>query len=445
MISPAPAAGAPRRAAPSVESPEVAKLFRYWQTRTLIATMFGYAAYYFVRKNLSFAMPGMQADLGITKTDLGLFLTLHGLLYGVSRFVNGMWADRANARYFMVAGLLLSVGANVFFGFSSTVLLLGVAWMINGWVQGMGFPPCCRLMTHWFPPDKLATKMSIWNTSHSIGAWMAAGFGAYVVVTFGWRWCFFGPAILCTVAGIILFILLRDTPSSVGLPEIVVAGATGSHDEDKSSADYKAFVRRHVFGNPAIWWISFANFFVYILRFAVLDWGPTLLKEMKGFSLLHAGGMVIAFEVSGLVGMLLAGWATDRFFGGRGPRTCVFCMIGATAALLLFWQLGATPLVATLCLGLAGFFIYGPQALIGIAAANLATKRAAATAAGFTGLFGYASTLVSGVGLGWLVQTSGWDTAFAALLAMGGLGALMFILAWPAKAHGYSQPHTVGR
>ena len=39
------------------------------------------------------AMPAMQDDLGISKADLGLFLTLHGLLYGVSRFVNGMWAD----------------------------------------------------------------------------------------------------------------------------------------------------------------------------------------------------------------------------------------------------------------------------------------------------------------------------------------------------------------
>ncbi|MBM3855875.1 MAG: MFS transporter, partial [Verrucomicrobia bacterium] len=88
-----------------VDSARLDSLFRYWQIRTLIATMFGYAAFYFVRKNLSFAMPAMQSDLGITKADLGIFLTLHGLLYGVSRFVNGMWADRANARYFMVAGL----------------------------------------------------------------------------------------------------------------------------------------------------------------------------------------------------------------------------------------------------------------------------------------------------------------------------------------------------
>src|SRR3954466_3506790 len=156
--------------------PVISSQFRNWQYRTLVGAMFGYAAFYFLRKNLSFAMPVMEKDLGITKVDLGLFLTAHQLLYGASRFVNGMWADRTSARYFMVAGLLLSVGANVFFGFSSAVLLLGLAWMINGWVQGMGFPPCCRLMTHWFPPEKLATKMSIWNTSHSIGAWVAAIF-----------------------------------------------------------------------------------------------------------------------------------------------------------------------------------------------------------------------------------------------------------------------------
>lgn len=425
---------------PAAEAPGVAAKFRYWQTRTLIATMFGYAAYYFVRKNLSFAMPGMEADLHITKVQLGGFLTAHGLLYGLSRFVNGFWADRANARYFMVAGLMLSVVANVVFGFSSAVLVLGVAWMANGWVQGMGFPPCCRLMTHWFPPEKLATKMSIWNTSHSIGAWTAAAICPLIAVSsFGWRGVFFVPAIICTVAGVILFILLRDSPTSVGLPEIKVEGAKEGDHEDRTSVEYKAFVRKQVFQNPYIWYISFANFFVYILRFAILDWGPTLLKEMKGFSLTNAGFMVIAFEICGIVGMLIAGWATDRFFKGRGARMCVFCMIGASIAMFLFWQLGATLPLATVFLGLAGFFIYGPQALIGITAANLATKRASATAAGLTGLFGYGSTLVSGVGLGYLVEHYGWHTAFGVLLAIGALGTFMFILAWPAKAHGYAQ------
>src|SRR5690606_22899936 len=123
---------------------------------------------------------------------------------------------------------------------------------------------------------------------------------------------------------------------------------------------------------------------------------------------------------------------------GRGARTCVFCMIGAALAMLGFWKLGHTLTSATVFLALAGFFIYGPQALIGITAANLATKRASATAAGFTGLFGYASTIVSGWGLGLLVQRSGWEVAFGALLGIGAIGTFMFILAWSAKAHGYA-------
>jgi OPA family glycerol-3-phosphate transporter-like MFS transporter/OPA family sugar phosphate sensor protein UhpC-like MFS transporter len=126
----------------------------------MIACIVGYALFYFVRKNISIAMPYMNTELGISKTDLGLFLTLHGLIYGLSKFINGMWGDRANARYFLVSGLILCAVTNVLFGLSSSIMALGVFWVLNGWFQGMGVPPCTRLMTHWVVPERLATKMS---------------------------------------------------------------------------------------------------------------------------------------------------------------------------------------------------------------------------------------------------------------------------------------------
>ena len=138
---------------------EIKAQYRYWQRRILFSTIVGYAMFYFVRKNLSLAMPGLGAELGIGKANLGLFLTLHGLLYGVSKFANGFLGDRTNARAFMAVGLLLSAIVNICFGFSSAVLTLGLWWMLNGWVQGMGFPPCARLMAHWFPPKELATPI----------------------------------------------------------------------------------------------------------------------------------------------------------------------------------------------------------------------------------------------------------------------------------------------
>ena len=412
--------------------------FKYWQTRTIIATMIGYALFYFVRKNLSIAMPAMQADLGITKTELGLFLTLHGLIYGLSKFITGFIGDRVNARYFMVTGLVLSAICNVVFGFSSAVLVFGIVWMLNGWFQGMGFPPCARMLTHWVPPRELATKMSVWNTSHSIGAGLVVIVCGYVV-SLGWRWCFFVPSIIALLGAVGVWFTMRDTPQSVGLPALVPEGLTKEEAEhEDTSAEFKAFVRKQVFLNPYIWVIAVANFFVYVIRYVVLDWGPTLLSEWKGVSIEHAGWMVAAFEISGIIGMLAAGWATDRFFGGRSPRVCVFCMGFATLFIFLFWLLDTPPMwLASLLLMAAGFFIYGPQALVGIAAANMATKRAAATAGGFTGLFGYASTLVSGWGLGYLATNYGWSLAISVLIGIGITGTLVFMLAWNAKADGY--------
>ena len=412
--------------------------FKYWQTRTIIATMIGYALFYFVRKNLSIAMPAMQADLGITKTELGLFLTLHGLIYGLSKFINGFIGDRVNARYFMVTGLVLSAICNVVFGFSSAVLVFGIVWMLNGWFQGMGFPPCARMLTHWVPPRELATKMSVWNTSHSIGAGLVVIVCGYVV-SLGWRWCFFVPSIIALLGAVGVWFTMRDTPQSVGLPALVPEGLTKEEAEhEDTSAEFKAFVRKQVFLNPYIWVIAVANFFVYVIRYVVLDWGPTLLSEWKGVSIEHAGWMVAAFEISGIIGMLAAGWATDRFFGGRSPRVCVFCMGFATLFIFLFWLLDTPPMwLASLLLMAAGFFIYGPQALVGIAAANMATKRAAATAGGFTGLFGYASTLVSVWGLGYLATNYGWSLSISVLIGIGITGTLVFMLAWNAKADGY--------
>lgn len=413
--------------------------FKYWQTRTIIATMIGYALFYFVRKNLSVAMPGMQEELGITKAELGIFLTLHGLIYGVSRFVNGYIGDRINARYFMVVGLILCSICNILFGFSSAVLVFGIIWLFNGWFQGMGFPPCVRLLTHWIPPQQLATKMSIWNTSHSIGAGLVVIVCGYVVSAgWGWRWCFYLPSILALMGAVFMLFALRDTPSSIGLPELNSGGKVEEKKEDRNSKEFKQFVRKNVFLNPYIWILAMANFFVYIVRFAVFDWGPMLLGEWKGIEIHHATWMIAGFEIAGIIGMLIAGWATDRYFGGRGPRVCAIYMGLATFFVFLFWLIPNPSMwVAVLILMGAGFFIYGPQALIGIAASNIATKRAAGTAAGFTGLFGYASTVVSGWGLGLLADHMGWSYTFGVLVGLGVVGTLVFLMAWKAKANGY--------
>jgi phosphoglycerate transporter family protein len=424
---------------PIVDPDEIRREYAKYRPRILFWSTVGYGSFYFVRKNLSIAMPVMQRQLGLSKSHLGLILTLHGLIYGASKFAGGFAADRANARVFMASALMVSAVINVCFGLSSSLVAFGLLWMLNGFFQGMGYPPCARLLTHWFSPKELATKMSFWNASHSLGGGAIVVLCGYLVAHYdSWRICFFVPSGIALAMSALLFAFLRDTPESVGLPEIEGTHVPGGDTSADSPAQFKRFLWERVFSNKYIWLVSAANFFVYTIRFAVFDWGPTLLKEVKGIELVNAGWMVAGFEVAGLAGMITTGFLTDRWFGGRGVPLSLLSMLLCGLSVYFFWIAPANMVwLNTALLMSAGFFVYGPQALVAVVVANLATKRAAATAVGLTSIFGYASTALSGWGMGVLVEHYGWEPAFACIIAAAIAGAILFAAALPAKAHGY--------
>lgn len=414
------------------------KKFRKAQFSFIFCSMIVYAFFYLTRKNLSMAMPGMLEEKVISTYAVGTMLSLHGILYGLSRFVNGFWADRLNGRIFMTVGLALSALMNFCFGCTSVSLLFAIFWILNGWTQGMGFPPCAKMLTHWIHPNELATKMSIWNTSHSFGAVMALGLCSLLLgLGFGWRWCFYVPAALALSVAVFCFFKVKDSPTEAGVEELEIEGKEVKR-EMKSGVTTKDRMRL-VFTNKVIWMVAIANFFVYIIRFGFLDWGPTFLKQFKNIPVSKGGLMIIAFELAAVVGTIFAGWATDRWFRGRGVRTCVFCMLFAALFAFGFWFLpqGAPIWQATALLMGAGFCIYGPQALIGIIVANQATNEAAAMANGFAGIMGYLSTLVSGIGIAFMKETFGWGAALFAIAAMALVGMVIMLFAWNARANGY--------
>ena len=167
------------------------KPFLKWQMRTILITMIGYAIFYFVRKNFSLAMPGLTAEYGITNKSFGWIIFIGSLVYGFSRFINGYLVDKIKGRIVMALGLFLCAVANFAFGFgvnlstmitgtdhgadftSTFIFIMGIIIILNQYFQGMGYPPCARILPHWIHPSELATKMSIWNTSHSVGATLA--------------------------------------------------------------------------------------------------------------------------------------------------------------------------------------------------------------------------------------------------------------------------------
>lgn len=198
---------------------EMRSQYGYWRLRQLYSTFVGYGVFYFVRKNISIAIPLLESSLGISKAAIGMIVSVSDVVYGVSKFVNGFLGDRCNARYFMAVGLLLSALANFMFGMNSAVGVLLAAWVLNGWFQGMGSPPCSRVICHWFSSKERGTYWSIWNTSHQIGLSLILIMGGYLGEYFGWRYVFCVPAAIAALTSLFLLERMRDTPASLGLPD----------------------------------------------------------------------------------------------------------------------------------------------------------------------------------------------------------------------------------
>ena len=441
------------------------------QWKTLIILMVGYICYYFLRKNFSAAIPAMEATLGLSKVQLGIFLTLNGIVYGLSRMVNGVLADRYSK--LMSVGLVLSCIINLAICFSpklngflnlldgegkatvGLVYLIGSLWILNGYVHGMAYPPIAAMMAHWFKPSELATKQSIWNASHSIGAGVVIALCGWILSHFGygaWNLCFIIPAVIAFLGAILMFTSLKDTPEECGLPpveELEEGAPVATEQPVQLSPDHlKRFISRMVFRNPMIWGISIADFCVYVIRFTILEWGTSFLTQYKGFDIALAASIVAASElIGGVLGTLAAGWVTDRFLKSHTLRTSALFTLGATLCFTAFWLIphGAHWMWSAVAIVASAFFIYGPQALLGVSCSQYATKRASGSANGFCGIFCYGATVISGIGFGFLADHPGfgWNAVFIVAIAFGLLGTLILGTCWRAPANGYEKANQV--
>ncbi len=418
---------------------EVKKLYGYWRIRILYSMFIGYAFYYFTRKSFTFAMPGMIEELHFDKSQIGMLGSILYITYGISKFASGIISDRSNPRLVMAMGLLLTGLFNIFFGMSSSLLMFAIFWGLNGWFQGFGWPPCARLLTHWYSQSERGSWWSTWNVSHNVGSalipWIAGAGLQYL----GWRYAMYVPGAICIFGAFFLLNRLRDTPQSLGLPPVEkfrndYVGVTKAQIDHEQELSTKEILVEYVLKNKYIWLLAIAYFFVYVVRTGINDWTALFMLESKGYSRLSANGFVSLFEVGGFFGSLCAGWSSDYLFGAkRGPVNVIFA-IGVFLSILAFWYVPAgNPVLDSILLFLIGFSIFGPQLMIGMAAAELSHKKAAATSTGFVGFIAYIGAACAGYPLGKITQDWGWEGFFWALIICCGISILALLPLWGVK------------
>jgi OPA family glycerol-3-phosphate transporter-like MFS transporter len=417
----------PAPVAPPVPTDRVKSEYTRLRWQVFSGIFFGYAAFYLVRNNFALATPDILKEYPqYSKAQLGTAMTGLSFAYGISKFIMGSVSDRSNPRWFMSLGLLLTCAVTLAFGFWPAVygsLILIVALQsVNGWFNGMGWPPCGKTMVHWWSTKERGTVVGFWNVAHNVGGAAIA----YIATTsvgllHDWRATFYVNAIVAALVALYIMLVLRDTPQSCGLPPIeqykndYPPNYSKTHEETLS---FKQIFLGYVLNNRFLWYIAIANAFIYFVRYGVVNWIPTYLQTAKGFSFKESGFAWTAFELAGIPGTILCGWMSDRIFKGkRAPATILFMAL-TLAGIVVYALNGKGPLwIDMASLIWIGFFIYGPIMLVGLHALDLVPKKAAGTAAGFTGFFGYAfGSAIAGTGVGWIADHWGWHGVFITMV-----------------------------
>lgn len=429
---------------PQLAKEQINKVYESNRTRVFLGIFIGYAGYYLVRKNFSLAMPDLIAQ-GYSKAELGLALSGVSIAYGISKFLMGNVSDRSNARTFLTVGLVFSALTMILMGFvpfaTSSIAVMFALLFINGWFQGMGWPACGRVMVHWYSIRERGTMMSVWNVAHNVGGGLIGPIAILAVEIFAdWQSKFYFPGLIALVFAAIAYILVRDTPQSCGLPPIEAYKDDYPKNYSKElekELTAKEIFFTYVFNNRMLWYIAFANAFVYLVRYGILDWAPTFLEEAKGFTLNESGWAYFLYEYAGIPGTLLCGVLSDKVFKGRRAPATIIYMVLVTVAVLVYWKNPPGNVwIDNLALITIGFLIYGPVMLIGVQALDLVPKKAAGTAAGLTGLFGYmGGALFANIAIGIVVDKWGWDGGFEVILAACILSIVFTAFTWKREKH----------
>lgn len=414
---------------------EVARLYPKLRWQVFEAAFLAYATFYVVRNNLAPVARELGAALHYDKNMIGNIMAGTAIAYGVGKFVMGYFADRSDARKYVAVGMLLTAGLNFAFGAVRDYQLHFWLWTLNGLVQGMGYGPCTRGLSHWYSGRERGSIFGVWNISHNLGGGVAGYVAAKCAALWGWPSAFFVPGIIATLGAVYLFWRMRDTPESEGLPPI--EHYKGEIKEATPHADRELTAREllfhYILPNKMLWVLSIANIFVYIARYALVDWGPTYLKEVKGASITQGGLSTTVLEFAGAAGMLLMGWFSDKIGGYRG-RVSVMAMIPLIAAVAAIRYTPANMLWLDLVLfGVIGFTVYTPVMFSGVMSLDLTTKKAVGTAAGFVGFFGYVGRVIESKGMGWIVHEYGWDPALKALLACSVMALVLLAFLWNVR------------
>ena len=355
--------------------------------------------------------PVAQADMGVTASTVGIFITLMYIAASLSALRGGALVARHGPLRVSQHSLLWSAGGIALFALASPLVCVIGAFML-GIGYGPVTPASSTILSTRAPHRLRNVIMSIRQTGVPLGGAIAGTLVPALIVAHGWR------VAALTVAGLCAALALAVQPRR----EYYDAGRS---DAAQSGRVSHLALLRLVFAAPALRELALVSFAYAAVQVCFSTYLVVFLIERVGISLVTAGAVFAAAMIAGIVGRIAWGAVADYV----GNARAVLGVLGVVMAGCAFaiTQVSATwPYPGVMALAvLFGASAIGWNGVFVAEVARIAPAGDIAQATGATLGMTYLGVVV-GPFVFWAIVTvsSSYAIAFAALGVLTSLAAL---------------------
>src|SRR5260370_25197655 len=201
----------------------------------------------------------MAVARGFSTGQLGHLGTAYLAAYAVGQFSSAYFGRKLGPKLLLVAGIAVSAVCKLIFGAANGFWTVMLFLASNGLAQGTGWPGCIGSLAFWFRREQRGSILGVWSTCYQLGSFVATAFAACLLGRAGWRWSFFGCAIVLLAIWAVVLLLHPNRPESGGLPPIDEdAGERGDAKSDAGAARRLGWARDTVITGITMRLIYFA-------------------------------------------------------------------------------------------------------------------------------------------------------------------------------------------
>jgi MFS family permease len=306
---------------------------------------------YMDRSAISIAAPELMADLGLTRTDIGLLGTVFSWTYAFAQLPAGWLVDKLGARrmYFLaiagwsIATVLMATGTKMWH-FVTFRFLLGVTEAPNG-------PASAKLTADWFPRSERGQATAIWDSGSKWGPAIAPPILTAIMITFGWPAIFVFLGVIGLLLAVAFFIFYRVPELHPSVSDEELAHIKAEEIAQSTGVAKVSWLR--LFAHRQIWGMMAGFFCVIWIWNIFIVFLPLYLQEERGVTIAGSGWLAAIPYLGAAILGITGGWVMTRYTraSGRDPLTAKrhVMSVAAVAAGVLICLI---PLVADLTLAL---------------------------------------------------------------------------------------------